>query len=144
MSLPHSAALALAMAPLAADGFALGVSDYETSLHDPHVKQIEARVRCEVDREVEAATTAESVPVRVVITLKDGAKHSVFVAAPKGSPSRPFVHRDHLARFGRELSKRWSATTCDDIIDMAENLADLDRVTRLTGLLASHSGESTP
>ena len=49
MSLPHSAALAVAMAPAAEDGFALSVTDYERSLHDPHVKQIEALVRCEVD-----------------------------------------------------------------------------------------------
>jgi 2-methylcitrate dehydratase PrpD len=137
MSLPHSAALAVAMAPSAADGFALSVTDYERSLHDPQVKQIEALVRCEVHPEVEAATTAEAVPARVVITLKDGARHSAFVAAPKGSPSRPFSHGDHVARFRRELAKRFTEKTCDEIVDIAENLADLDKVGRLTDLLAA-------
>jgi 2-methylcitrate dehydratase PrpD len=137
MSLPHSAALAVAMAHSAADGFALSVTDYESSLHDPQVKQIEARVRCEVHPEVEAATTAEAVPARVIITMKDGTRHSTFVSAPKGSPSRPFGHDDHVARFRRELTKRLSAKACDEIVDIAANLADLDKVERIARLLAS-------
>jgi 2-methylcitrate dehydratase PrpD len=136
MSLPHSAALAVAKAQAAEDGFALSVADYEASLHDPRVKTIESQVRCEVDPEVEAATTAESVPARVVITLNDGTKHSVFVSAPKGSPSRPFTHQDHITRFRRELAKRLNRKACDEIIDMAENLADLDQVTQITDRLA--------
>jgi 2-methylcitrate dehydratase PrpD len=137
MSLPHSTALAVAMAASAADGFALSVTDYERSLHDPEVKQIVALVRCEVHPEVEAATTAEAVPARVVITLKNGTRHSTFVAAPKGSPSRPFSHGNHVARFRRELAGRFTETTCDEIVDIAENLADLDKVARLTDLLAT-------
>jgi 2-methylcitrate dehydratase PrpD len=137
MSLPHSAALAVAMAQSAENGFALSVTDYESSLHDRQVKQIETLVRCEVDAEVEAATTAESVPARVIITVKDGTRHSTFVAAPKGSPSRPFTHADHVARFRRELAKRLTEKTCDEIVDIAEHLADLDRVTRITDLLAA-------
>jgi 2-methylcitrate dehydratase PrpD len=137
MSLPHSAALAVAMAQSAENGFALSVTDYESSLHDRQVKQIEALVRCEVDAEVEAATTAESVPARVIITVKDGTRYSTFVAAPKGSPSRPFTHADHVARFRRELAKRLTEKTCDEIVDIAEHLADLDRVTRITDLLAA-------
>jgi 2-methylcitrate dehydratase PrpD len=136
MSLPHSAALAVALAPSAADGFALSVTDYESSLHDPRVKQIEQLVRCEVHAEVEAVTTAEAVPARVMITMKDGTKHSTFVSAPKGSPSRPFTHDDHIARFRRELTKRLTEKTCDEIVEIAGNLADLDKVKRITDLLA--------
>jgi 2-methylcitrate dehydratase PrpD len=137
MSLPHSAALAVAMALFADEGFSLSVADYESSLHDPLVKQIEQRVRCAVDPEVEAAMTAEAVPAKVIITLKDGTKHSVFVPAPKGSPSCPFAHADHTARFRRELANRWSERTCDAIIEIAENLIDLDKVACLTDLLAT-------
>ena len=136
MSLPHSAALAVAMAAAAEDGFALSVTDYETSLHDPQVKRIEALVRCEVDPEVEAATTAESVPAHVIIAMRNGTRHTAFVTAPKGSPSRPFSHHDHVARFRRELTKRLGEKTCDEIVDIAENLADLDKVRRITDLLA--------
>jgi 2-methylcitrate dehydratase PrpD len=76
------------------------------------------------------------VPARVTITMKDGTKHSAFVAAPKGSPSRPFTHGDHVARFRRELTKRLTGKACDEIVDIAENLADLDKVKRVTDLLA--------
>ena len=136
MSLPHSAALAVAMSGAAEDGFALSVTDYASSLHDPQVKLIEELVRCEVDPQVEAVTTAESVPARVTISMKDGTRHSTFVSAPKGSPSRPFTHDDHIARFRRELSKRLTGRACDEIIDIAENLSDLDKVARITDLLA--------
>ena len=136
MSLPHSAALAAAIGPAADDGFALSVADYERSLDDPRVKRIEKLVRCEVNSQVEAATTAAAVPARVTITLTDGRNHSVFVPAPKGSPSRPFSHYDHVARFRRELANRFTARACDQIVEIAENLADLDKVRRLTDLLA--------
>jgi 2-methylcitrate dehydratase PrpD len=140
MSLPHSAALAVAMAAIADEGFALSVAEYESSLDDARVKQIESRVRCEVDPEVEAATTAESVPARIKITMKDGASHSIFVPAPKGSPSRPFIHADHVARFRRELTERLTERTCDELVEIAENLADLDQVERITSLLAVARG----
>jgi 2-methylcitrate dehydratase PrpD len=68
--------------------------------------------------------------------MKDGTSHSTFVAAPRGSPSRPFAHDDHISRFRRELAKRLTERTCDEIVEIAANLADLDRIERLTDLLA--------
>jgi 2-methylcitrate dehydratase PrpD len=136
MSLPHSAALAVALAQSAEEGFALSVTDYEKSLNDPVVKRIEARVRCEVDPQVEAATTAESVPARIVITLQDGTSRSAFVSAPKGSPSRPFTPDDHVARFRRELSRRLDGSACEELIAIAADLAALDKAARITDLLA--------
>ena len=76
-------------------------------------------------------------PARVTLRLKDGTSHSVFVPAPQGSPSRPFTHADHIARFRRELAHRWDDKTCDQVIATAENLADLDKVERLTDLLTT-------
>ena len=104
MSLPHSAALAAVLAPTAGEGFALSVRDYEDSLEDRRVKDVEGSIRCEVDPQVEQATTAESVPARIVLTLNSGATHEVFVPTPS-SPSRPFAHEDHAARFDREYSE---------------------------------------
>ncbi|HZP75943.1 MAG TPA: MmgE/PrpD family protein [Pseudolabrys sp.] len=137
MSLPHSAALATVLAPKAADGFALSVRDYETSLQDSAVKAVERRVRCEVDPAVEAATTAESVPARIVLKLRSGAMHELFVAAPKGSPSRPFTRADHEARFRNELARRWPAARCNEIIDMSHRLTSLRRMSDLTRLLTA-------
>lgn len=135
MSLPHSVALAAVLAAKADDGFALSVRDYEGGLRDASVKAVEARVRCEVDPEVEQATTAESVPARVVVKLVSGATHSIFVPAPKGSPSCPFSHDDHVARFHRELERRWSPTRRDDIVAMSRRISALKDMTPLVALL---------
>jgi len=136
MSLPHSVALAAYLAPKADDGFALSVRDYEDSIENATVKAIEQRVRCEVDPEVERATTAESVPARIVLKLKSGATHTTFVPAAKGSPSNPFTRADHAARFRRELERRWPAGRCDKIVELSRNLVSLKDMTHLVGLLA--------
>ena len=109
-------ALAAVLAPKAGEGFALSVRDYEDSLKDPGVKNVERSVRCEVDPQVERATTAESVPARIVLTLNPGTAHEFFVSAPKGSPSRPFTRADHTVRFHSELQRRWPQTHRDEIV----------------------------
>jgi len=136
MSLPHSAALAAVLAPGADDGFALSVRDYERSLDDPAVKALESRIRCEVDAEVEAHTSAESVPAHIVLRLASGESHTIFVPAPKGSPSRPFSRDDHVARFHRELERRWPSARRDEIVELSRRLISLTDMNRLLGLLA--------
>jgi 2-methylcitrate dehydratase PrpD len=101
------------------------------------VKEVEQQVRCEVDPEVEAATTTESVPARIVMKLKSGVTFTAFVSAPKGSPSRPFTPADHVARFRRELERRWSAGRCDAIVEMSRDLLGLKDMSKLIGLIAS-------
>ncbi|MGA2895121.1 MAG: MmgE/PrpD family protein [Xanthobacteraceae bacterium] len=137
MSLPHSVALAAVLASKAGEGFALSVRDYEQSISDGVVKDVERHVRCEVDPEVENATTAESVPARIVIKLKSGAMLTTFVPAPKGSPSRPFTPVDHAARFRLELERRWPAERCNAIVEMSRNLLGLKTMRELVGLIAS-------
>jgi 2-methylcitrate dehydratase PrpD len=131
MSLPHSVALAAVLAPTAEDGFALSVRDYEDNLKSQAVQDVERRVRCEVDPEVESATTAESVPARITLKLTSGSKHTVFVSAPKGSPSRPFTPDDHVARFRHELERRWSPARCDTVVDLSRRLVSLKDMTQL-------------
>ncbi len=135
MSLPHSAALAAVLAPRADDGFALSVRDYERSLDDPAVKAVASRIRCEVDAEVEAHASAESVPARITLRLRSGETHTVFVPAPKGSPSRPFTHRDHVARFHRELERRWPQARRDDVVALSQRLVSLKDVSQLVEYL---------
>jgi 2-methylcitrate dehydratase PrpD len=136
MSLPFSVALAADRAEGAGEGFALDVNHYEAGMQNAAVSELESRVRFEVTPEVEAATTPESVPARVTIKLKSGAEHTTFISAPKGSPSRPFSHDDHLARFRRELSTRWPDRTCDEIIALAADLSAVDRISRVADLLS--------
>jgi 2-methylcitrate dehydratase PrpD len=135
MSLPHSVALAAVLAPKASEGFALGVRDFEMSIKDPAVKAVERRVRCEVDPVVEAATTEESVPARIVIKLTSGKTLSTFVPAPKGSPSRPFTRDDHVARFRRELARRWPSSRCDRIVDLSRRLVSLKDMDEMINLI---------
>jgi 2-methylcitrate dehydratase PrpD len=135
MSLPHSVALAAVLAAKAGEGFALSVGDYESSLNDPVVKGLEQRVRCEVDAQVEQATTAESVPARIVLTLNSGETRELFVSAPKGSPSSPFTPADHEARFHRELQRRWSPARCREIVGISRRLRSLPDMRQLVELL---------
>jgi 2-methylcitrate dehydratase PrpD len=76
------------------------------------------------------------VPARITIKLASGLEHGTFVAAPKGSPSRPFTHEDHIARFRRELTRRLPERNCDRLIEIAEDLTALDRVGRLADLVS--------
>lgn len=131
MSLPHTVALAAALARSADDGFALTVKNYADSLNDSVVKSVERRVRCEVDPMVEAATTAESVPARIVLTLVSGATFSTFVAASKGSPSQPFTRADHVARFQSELERRWPSRRCDAIVSSSRDFTALKDIRSL-------------
>jgi 2-methylcitrate dehydratase PrpD len=135
MSLPHSVALAAVLAAKSGDGFALSVHDYQESLENQNVKAVERRVRCEVDSEVENAMTADSVPARIVLRLASGATHTTFVPAPKGSPSRPFTHADHVARFTRELERRWSPARCNEVVSLSRDLTALDDVRTLIKIL---------
>ena len=136
MSLPHSVALAAFLAPKADDGFALSVRDYEDSIANATLKAIEQRVTCEVDPEVEKATTAELVPARIVLKLKSGTTHTIFVPASKGSPSNPFTRADHAARFRSELERRWPAARCDEIVDLSRRIVALPDMMQVTALLA--------
>ena len=104
------------------------MADFETGQDDRSVRSLASRVRCEIDSEIEAKTTPESVPAKVNLILKSGARHSVFIGAPKGSPSRPFTREDHIGRFRNELSQRLSIETCDELIFAAENPLSVDDV----------------
>lgn len=137
MSMPFSVALALSKASDVGPGFALDVADYEHGLSDPGVRELEDRIRCEIDPEVEAATTVESVPAKVVIRTLSGQEYSAFVRAPKGSPSRPLTHEEHIDRFNHELKKRLSKHSCEAIVRAAENLAALDSMASVVQLIST-------
>jgi 2-methylcitrate dehydratase PrpD len=136
MSLPHSAALAATLARNVPEGFSLSVKDYEENLRNPAVQALERRVRCEVDPEVEQATSAESVAARIILRLQSGATLSTFVPAPKGSPSRPFTSTDHMTRFRHELGRRWPASRCDDIISKSRDFTALNSISSLINMLS--------
>lgn len=144
MSLPFSVALAVLKARDAGPGFVLDVADFERGLSDAAVQAMEDQVRWEVDPEVEAATTAESVAAKVVIRLRSGSEHSTFVLAPKGSPSRPLAHEEHVQRFRRELVTRLPERCCNSLVESAENLAEVDSVGWISDLLVGAAEGAGP
>jgi 2-methylcitrate dehydratase PrpD len=126
MCLPFGVALASKLKLAPGQIPTVQVSDFESGLSDRSLTEIENRTKIELDDEVEAASNELSTAARVSITLRDGRKLSVLVAAPKGSPSRPFTGAEHEARFTQELLTRVSADVCSKIVEMSRDLDQLD------------------
>jgi 2-methylcitrate dehydratase PrpD len=126
MCLPFSVALASKIALAPGGVTTLGVSDFEAGLQDRRLYDIEERTAIALDDEVEAASNELSTAARVGVTLRDGRSWSKLVAAPKGSPSRPFTADEHEARFTQELSGRISEKVCAEIVGMSRDLERLD------------------
>jgi 2-methylcitrate dehydratase PrpD len=133
MSLPFSVAVA-AQVPLKDHVPDLTVIDFEAGLSDQAVHALEERTTIALDDEVEAASNDLSTAARVSVTLNDGRALSMLVAAPKGSPAKPFSDAEQEERFTRELTTRIPAQSCAEIIAMARNLDRLDP-NRLCALL---------
>src|SRR5215470_9942057 len=133
MSLPFSVAVA-AQVPLAGHVPDLTVVDFEAGLSDQAVHGLEDRTTIARDDEVESASNDLSTAARVSVTLNDGRALSLLVAAPKGSPAKPFTDGEQEERFRRELSTRIPAKSCAGIIAMARDLDRLDPG-QLCGLL---------
>ena len=131
MSLPFPVALACARAAEAGPGFSLTVEDYQGGLADAAITELSRRVSCEVEEEMNALSSADSVPARLTLTLASGEEHSIYVAAPLGSATRPFTHADHVARFEAELGGRIPAENCARLIAWAEDFGSVGDVTEI-------------
>lgn len=139
MSMPFSVALAVSKLRHSKPTVALEISDYESGLKDDDVRALQDLIHWEIDAEVEAATTTESVPAKVAIRLKGGREVAVFVLAPRGSPARPVTHEEQVQRFHIEVGRRLSYSACDSLVKFSQNLKSLDSIERVTALI---SGEA--
>ena len=104
----------------------LGIPDYEASLKDKSLHDIEERTTIALDDEVEAASNELSTAARVSVVLRDGRKFSMLVPAPKGSPSQPFTAAEHEARSIQELSPRVGDKASAEIVAISRDLDRLD------------------
>lgn len=138
MSMPFSVALAVSKIREAPSGVTLDVTDYENGLANPALRAIEDRIDWNVDSDVEAATTIESVAAKVVIRLRSGSQISKFVVAPKGSPSQPISHDMCVKRFQNELGKRLPRQTCNRVVELVGGLAALESVEPIVSLLVGN------
>lgn len=121
MSAPFSVALAIRK-QIRSEVYALNVDDFEAGLEDPVVMALAAKVECMIDDEAERASTAESVGARLTLALRDGRRVSRFVAAPKGSVSRPYSQEDHVARARAELARRYTEPGAGRLVELVRGL----------------------
>lgn len=136
MSLPFCMALVLARGKDLQPGFTLNVDDFEIALDDPRVREVSRRVECVVDADAERVSTEQSVGAKVTLTLQSGKTLECFIAAPKGSAARPFTMDDHVARFTREMRKRFPAAQVDALLEEVRGFAKAPNSGQLMHLLA--------
>jgi len=140
MSLPFSMALAAKRAPDAGAGLSLSVADYVEHLDAADVRALARRIACEVDSAMDEQAAGSSVPADITVTLRGGAAHTIYVSAPKGSPSRPFTRDDHIARFRDELATRYPPGHVDQLAERLESFADGGDVSWLGAALDGGEG----
>lgn len=134
LSTPFAAAMAVALAPRREGPLALSVDDFEQYLDDPAIRDLSARTRCVVDARVEALTTAEAVPARVTITMKDGSRVEQFVQHPKGCPQNPITADEVVQRFAAIAAPRFGAGPVDAWLEQARHPERLASVAPLFSL----------
>jgi 2-methylcitrate dehydratase PrpD len=115
MSAPFCLSMALAKGLRA--GEALNIDDFEFHLKDPLTQRLSNLVEIELDPEVEASSSKESVSARVSITSKGQREMSHFIAAPLGSAQRPYAFEDHLQSTQVELLRRYEPSKVQSILD---------------------------
>ena len=136
MSLPFCMAMVLVRGRDLQPGFTMNVDDFESALTDPQVMQTSQRIECALDADAERVSTEQSVGAKVTLTLQSGKTHELFIEAPKGSASRPFAMDDHVARFKREMAKRFSAVQVAALLEELRGFANAPNPSRLMHLLA--------
>jgi 2-methylcitrate dehydratase PrpD len=134
MSAPFCVALAI-VHQKEPQGFSLSVGDFEAGLRNSNAMQLAKLVVCQLDEEVEASSSEESVSAKVEIRLKDGSHFSSMIQSPKGSISRPFSREEHIARLKAELQTRYSDSHIDRLLDTIQHFSEMTDVTDLSKLL---------
>lgn len=135
LSVPFSVAVALTLGRARGPDAALRREDYEAALAAQEVRALSARVRCTVDPDVEAATTAEEVPARVTVGCTDGRELVERVAHPRGSPHRPTAWQALEAMFADTVGEALSPTA---VQETARLVATLDADARPRAIVATY------
>lgn len=136
LSTPFAAAMAVALTPKREGPLALSVDDFATYLNDPAIRDLSARTRCTPDAEVERLTTAEAVPARVTLVMKDGRRLEKFVEHPKGSPKNPINTDEVVQRFAAIAKPLFGAKETETWLAAARDVEHLPSVTPLFTLRA--------
>ncbi len=134
LSTPFAVAMALTLSPKRKGPLALSIDDYEQSFADPAIKNLATLCECIVDAEVEAKTTAEAVPGRVVCILKNGERLEHFIEFPKGCPQNPISALEVTQRFLSVAEPVFGKNDCDEWLANAMHTIELKTISPLLAL----------
>ncbi len=99
MNVPFAVAMTLHLAGARAKPLVLSVDDFDASLQDSSIRSLTERITCELDDDIERASTTEYVAARVILHLRDGSRRVHDVLQPAGCAERPMLFDDIAARF---------------------------------------------
>lgn len=134
LSTPFAVAMALTIAPQRQGAIALSIDDYEQSLSNQAIINLAKLCQCMIDPEVEAKTTTEAVPARVVCILHNGERLEHFIEFPKGCPHNPITQLEVAQRFTSVAQPLFGSAACDDWLNHAMHAKDLKSVQALLSL----------
>lgn len=117
-----------------------GYNDYtEETLHDETIRNAAAKVRLEVDKQVDSEYPGNR-SARVTVRLKNGTSHQVKVDHCKGTPENPMTDAEHNEKF-RGLALVNAST--DRVEEILRIVLDLENQTDLTALAAQMSSSGS-
>ena len=123
MSLPHTAALAAAIGPAAAAGFALSVADYKRSLR---IRASSASRNSCIARSIHRSRLRPR-PQRYRPASPSSWQTEASTPSSCRCPRAARLGPSAMMITSRALANRFTAHACDQIVEIAENLADLRR-----------------
>ncbi len=134
LSTPFAVAMAIKLAPLRSEPLSLAIKDYEDCFNQADVHALALKTNCVVDSEVEQETTMESVPARVICTLKNGKVLEHFIKFPKGCPENPITLDEVALRFKSIASPAFGSEAVETWLESALQLSTLESVQPLFSL----------
>jgi len=115
-----------------------GVIDLETfsdsSRSNPQIIADTAKIRVYADPEC-CRSYPKQGPARVTVHLKNGDRHSLYVADPQGCPEKPMSDELLFQKFRMMVSGSISSSRADELIDMIWTIEKLSGIRRLTDAL---------
>jgi 2-methylcitrate dehydratase PrpD len=136
MSLPFAVALAAVLAPERGVEHTLTVQDFAGHLDDAEVRRLAATAVCEIDDEVEALTTEESVPGKVALHLAGGQVLRRVIEQPLGSPGRPLTPEQWQDLFRRAIEPVSAPGRAHAVARCVAGLEEMQDMRELTSALA--------
>ncbi|GGE52584.1 hypothetical protein GCM10007276_32000 [Agaricicola taiwanensis] len=131
VSAPFAVALALWLTPRRPAPLVVGLDDFATYVHDPVIRGVATRTQCVFDPDIDAAMTAEYVPARVKVTLRNGRSIEKIIPKPKGCPENPITPEEVSARYRLAVAAHRAPDQAEAWLGKARDVARLSRASAL-------------